>query len=49
MFDEILDIRFSMDLGSCFNIFGMWLECLLVYSGLLLGLRYGLQKIKRNL
>ena len=42
MFDEVSDIRFSMDLGSCFNIFGGWLECLLIYSGLLLGLRYGL-------
>ena len=40
MFDEVSDIRFSMGLGSCFNIFGGWLECLSIYSGLLLGLRY---------
>ena len=42
MFDEVSDICFSLDLGSYFNIFGGWLECLLIYSGLLLGLWYGL-------
>ena len=36
MFDEVPDIRFSIDFGSCFNIFGGWLECLLMYSGLLI-------------
>ena len=41
MFDEVSDIHLSMYLGSCFNIFGGWLECLLIYSGLLLGLWYG--------
>ena len=35
MSDEVSDTRFSMDLGSCFNIFYGWLECLLIYSGLL--------------
>ena len=41
MFDEVSDIRLSMDLGSCFKVFGEWLECLLIYKGLLLSLRYG--------
>ena len=42
MFHEVSVIRFSMDLASCFNIFGGWLEYLLICNILLLGLRYGL-------
>ena len=32
-----------MDLGSCFDIFRGWLECLFIPSALLLGLQYGFQ------
>ena len=45
VFDEVSDKPFSIDFGSCFNIFSGWLECLLIYSGLLPGLRYGLQML----
>ena len=40
MFDEFSDICFSVDLRSCFDIFGGWQEYLLIYIGLLLGLQY---------
>ena len=53
MFDKVSDMRFLMDLESCFNIFGGWLECIVIYSGFLLGLQMVwfvniIYEIKRN-